>query len=459
MTTVNGALLGTANPTRVEMAATLVDVTGQPAVGYVADQEGELVTARPITPAADGTWSVDLVPNASVNSLVGDTLWAIQEGRSLTGAPNMTYVLVPASGGPYWVGGLRVDLSDTQAGQGTVVYVAAAPGTDGADGLSAYEVAKAAGYTGTQAEWLASLTGPPGAPGATGEQGPEGPTGPQGPPGADGAPGQTGATGPKGDKGDPGEQGLPGDPASATPLGAAGAGDSIALRSTDPTTTNARTPTAHKTTHAAGGSDALTPADIGALPAGGGTVTGSLGVAGHALGVDTPAAHGIAGWAYDPALAVNSTGPTPGTLYLVRVNIAADMTVTRLYWWIANTASSPTAGQNWVGLYNSAGTLLGSAGIDGVQGSAGLKTTTIPGQALVAGAFYWVGLLFNGPVPPTLTRASGWTGVGEAASVGLPAAQYRFAINGTGRTSLPATLTPSANVGTDFAGPWVAVGP
>lgn len=79
--------------------------------------------------------------------------------------------------------------------------------------------------------------------------------------------GPTGATGPQGPQGPVGPQ---------PPLGAAGEGDAIALRSTDPTTTNARTPTAHHTTHEPGGSDALT----GYLPLSGGSVTGALDVAG-----------------------------------------------------------------------------------------------------------------------------------------------------------------------------------
>lgn len=46
-----------------------------------------------------------------------------------------------------------------------------ADGADGVDGASAYQVAVAQGYEGTQAEWLVSLVGP---------RGPEGPEGPQG---------------------------------------------------------------------------------------------------------------------------------------------------------------------------------------------------------------------------------------------------------------------------------------
>ena len=67
--------------------------------------------------------------------------------------------------------------------------------TAGQPGLSAYQVAVAKGFTGTEAEWLLSLKGAKGDTGATGTQG------------ANGMPGA---------KGDQGIQGLPGSDASVT---------------------------------------------------------------------------------------------------------------------------------------------------------------------------------------------------------------------------------------------------
>lgn len=195
----------------------------------------------------------------------------------------------------------------------------------------------------------------------------------------------------------------------------------------------------------------------GALPLTGGKVTGHLAVTGNALGEDKPSVHGLAAWCYDPALAVNSTELTGGRLYLVRVDLAAAVTVTRVCWWVGNAGSSPVAGRNEVGLYAPDGSLLTAVNVDSAITSAGLKTTVVPGQELAAGSFCWVALLFNASVPPTLTRASGWTGVDAVANLGLAPAAYRFAWNGSGRTVLPATVSPAANVGTDFAGPWAAV--
>ncbi|MGW3400299.1 collagen-like triple helix repeat-containing protein [Streptomyces zhihengii] len=436
MTTVTGTVIGHVRPDRVEVRATLVDAAGARAVGYVGSMEGEIIGPVVTYPGEGGAWSLDLVANSLIVSAVGDTLWEVMEGRALDGTPVLTHILVPEDGS-WWVGDVRVELADAPTGGSTVLYV---PGADGQAGLSAYEVWLAAGNAGSEAVFLESLRGPQGEPGADG---------------APGAPGADGVDGVDGAKGDPGDTGPEG---PQPPLGAAGAGPTVALRSDDPTTTNARTPVAHAASHGTGQSDPLTPAAIGALPAAGGIVSGNLAVTGAALGEDKPAAHGIAAWCYDPALAVNSTALVNGSLYLVRVDVAAAVTVTKLYWWVGNSGTSPVTNQNHVGLYNSSGVLLASANADSAVSSAALKTTTVTGQPLLAGAFYWVGLLFNASVPPTLTRASGWTGVNVAANLGLTAATFRFAINGTSRTSLPATITPASNVGTDFAGPWVAIG-
>jgi hypothetical protein len=81
------------------------------------------------------------------------------------------------------------------------------PGPAGPEGDSAYEVAVANGFVGTEAAWLASLVG------ATGATGPAGATGATGATGPTGATGATGTTGPQGDPGPAGSAGADGDSA------------------------------------------------------------------------------------------------------------------------------------------------------------------------------------------------------------------------------------------------------
>ncbi|AXH66314.1 hypothetical protein SEA_SATIS_155 [Streptomyces phage Satis] len=472
----------------------------------------------------NGSFEKDLVCTSGIDVLPTSRLWRIIQNVGDESIDR--YFSIPEGDGPLDISDLlSVDIAGV-----TYVPVPGPPGPQGppgedgdggggggADGKSAYEVAVEEGFTGTVDEWLASLVGEPG------------PQGIQGVPGADGEDGAQGETGPQ------------------PPLGDAGDGPTVALKSDDPTTTDARTPLAHASTHASAGSDPVTPDAIGAyraeygnnlnsfitdlqervggefglenrmtaaetsvttrlakaanltdlvspstartslglggaavlnvgtaagsvaagndsritgaLQSTGGTINGNLAVTGHALGQDTPAAHGITAWCYDPAVAVNATQVSNGVLYLVRLNIPAAVNLTKIYWWVGNQGSGPTAGQNEVGLYSSAGALLAATNVDSAISSAGLKTTTIASQALAAGSFCWVGMVFNASGTPTLTRSSGWTGVEVAANLGLGASAYRFAINGSGRTALPGSITPGSNTGTDFAGPWAAVGP
>lgn len=83
-------------------------------------------------------------------------------------------------------------------------------GSRGAAGKSAYEIALQNGFTGTEADWLASLKGQKGDTGAKGERGEKGEPGEKGERGEKGEAGETGEKGEKGDTGTPGKDGVNG---------------------------------------------------------------------------------------------------------------------------------------------------------------------------------------------------------------------------------------------------------
>ena len=97
----------------------------------------------------------------------------------------------------------RAEKASTSAANAATNAVKQAKEAGTFDGQSAYALAVQLGYTGSEADWIASLKG------ATGPQGPQGPTGPRGP---------TGATGPQGPRGPQGPQG----PAGASAVAASG---------------------------------------------------------------------------------------------------------------------------------------------------------------------------------------------------------------------------------------------
>jgi hypothetical protein len=186
---------------------------------------------------------------------------------------------------------------------------------------------------------------------------------------------------------------------------------------------------------------------------------GSIYTATGAFGEQLPVNHGFTGWTYDPSLALNTSLLTNGTVYLSKIHIPDDVTVTKIYWWVTAVAVTPTSNQNFVGLYSSAGTRLATTNVNADVTSTGLKSTTITGQALTAGSFVWVAMVFNAATAPTIARATGSGGLATAVNAGLTSATYRFATNGTSQTSLPASITPGSNVAGGFAGPWAAIGP
>lgn len=154
--------------------------------------------------------------------------------------------------------------------------------------------------------------------------------------------------------------------------------------------------------------------------------------------------HGLLAWNYDWAAATNTNATTAGTLYLMRVNIRVSFTWTNV-WFAVQAAGSGASTGSFVGLYSSAGSLLsGSADIAASLTATGVKSValTTP-QSVSTGTFVWVAFLANlATTQPTLQRSTNNVNV---PNVGLSAALARFTTNGTGLTSLPASITPSSN--------------
>lgn len=186
----------------------------------------------------------------------------------------------------------------------------------------------------------------------------------------------------------------------------------------------------------------------GTLTVGGAPVTGDRNVAG-------PADNGLKAWSFDPASASATTGITSGTLYLTAIFVRAPITITKLWYGMGTAATSPVAGQNFVGLFSSAGTLLASAGIDTqVTGTNGPQNVTITSTALAAGC-YWFGILQNAATPQALVRSA--PAFGALSNVNLSSATFRAAVNGTGLTAMPSSITLASNSQSGASHLWAAV--
>jgi len=159
-----------------------------------------------------------------------------------------------------------------------------------------------------------------------------------------------------------------------------------------------------------------------------------------------PTDHSLIAWSYDPTLApISTTVPTNGCLYLVGVYARQAFTTSKVYLSVSVAGASAVAGQNWIGLYNTAGTLCASKGIDStVTATAGLQTITWTSNFTGPAGMYWVGFIFNATTNPTLYRTS--TAADNATqNVGVSAPFYRVCQQGTSLTALPSPLTVASN--------------
>jgi hypothetical protein len=187
--------------------------------------------------------------------------------------------------------------------------------------------------------------------------------------------------------------------------------------------------------------------------------------------VISPSSYGLIAYNY-PYLFATGTGSavtTAGRLYLAKVPLAAGTVVTNLWFSIATAAATPTTGQNFGGVFNSAGTLVATTAdlttTIGTNTGAIQAALTAP-YTVPSGGNYYVGFFFNASTQPVLTCYTGQVTVttsvanfGSATTFGNTAAKYPFAVSATtgNTTAMPATITMASNTATGAYTFWTGI--
>jgi hypothetical protein len=171
----------------------------------------------------------------------------------------------------------------------------------------------------------------------------------------------------------------------------------------------------------------------------------------------SPQDHNLLTWTMDPAIPTGGTILTAGVLYLARIKLPEDSTVTNLIACVTTGGSSLTSSQNFGALYTSTGTLVAITADQSVAWTgAGAKTMALASgpYALTAGTYY-AALLANGTTPPTFLRGHGTST--STLNIGLTATTgARSLTSGTGQTTPPASVT-LGSASLDFKAWWLAL--
>lgn len=165
-------------------------------------------------------------------------------------------------------------------------------------------------------------------------------------------------------------------------------------------------------------------------------------------------------WAFDPTIATQTFTTTAGVLYLTRVVLTSQQTITNGLIGLTTAGGTLTSGQNFLALYNSSGTRIAvSADQTTAFATAGLITAawTSPVSNAAAGIYY-VGVLCNGGT--AITVASGTTlkpGNVSLGNAGLTTATSRYLTSGSAQTVTPSSVTLGSASGNIAATIWAAI--
>lgn len=177
-------------------------------------------------------------------------------------------------------------------------------------------------------------------------------------------------------------------------------------------------------------------------------------------GATMPGEQGLQAWNYDPVSASGTSVLTTGTIYMARIRVTTGFVCSTSYFNVAALGTTLTAGQNFLALYDAAGTQVAiTADQTANWGTANFKTTAWVTPVSLTPGYYYLAILTNGAVGISVTRAVS-TGASAILSPNFTNATLRWSTGGTGLgpgiTAMPASIIMS-NRGQSSTATWVAL--
>jgi len=154
-----------------------------------------------------------------------------------------------------------------------------------------------------------------------------------------------------------------------------------------------------------------------------------------------PEDYGLVSWSYPVMQCSGSAAPASGTIRMVRLpTFAVTTTITSLAVHIATAPVTPTAGQNFLGLYDATGARVALTADATVPfTTTGDKVIALTAPYVAAPGNYWVAVLANAATAPAFSLCASHSDT--AANFNTAAASAQFTNGPAAQTSLPASIT------------------
>jgi hypothetical protein len=161
----------------------------------------------------------------------------------------------------------------------------------------------------------------------------------------------------------------------------------------------------------------------------------------------SPNDHNMISYTTQPSSLGSSATPTSGAVRLSRIRLMQPATITNMNVIVGIAGSGLVAGQSFIGLYTTSGTLLSAtADMSTDFATTGVKTKALTTPQSLAAGDYFCAIVTNGTTTPSIVQEAGALSV-AAVNVGLTAgSNARFMGGPTGQTSLPASINMATDV-------------